>query len=112
MITVSRVNQNFILVNFNPSRKKEDDSAALATPLSFSGTLEDLDRKLGSNLASYVDENLQLQSTLAEAKADMEAAAKAARDQPRAKRTLNAKKHEDTAPKGQRRRLPKPSTKT
>lgn len=44
MITVSRVNQNFIRVNFIPSKKKEDENAALATPLSFSGTPKELDR--------------------------------------------------------------------
>lgn len=71
-------------MNFIPSRKKEDENAALATPLSLSGTPEELDRELGSNLASYVEENLRLQSTLAEAKAEMEAAAKTARDQARA----------------------------
>jgi PRTRC genetic system protein E len=99
MITVSRVNQNSIRVNFIPSRKKEDETAALATPLSFSGTPEELDRELGRNLASYVEENLRLQSTLTEAKAEMEAAAKAARDRSRAKSALNAKKHEDAPPK-------------
>jgi PRTRC genetic system protein E len=101
MITVSRVNQNFIRVNFIPSRKKEDENPALATPLSFSGTPEELDRELGINLASYVEENLHLQTTLAEAKSEMEAAAKAARDQgrARAKNGETAKKQEDAAPK-------------
>ena len=65
MITVSRVNQNSIRVNFIPSRKKEDENAVLATALSFSGTPEELDRELGTNLACYVEENLRLQSTLA-----------------------------------------------
>ena len=95
MITVSRVNQNSIRVNFIPSRKKEDENAVLATPLSFSGTPEELDRELGKSLAPYVEENLQLQSTLTEAKAEMEAAAKTARDQAKAKSALNTKKHED-----------------
>lgn len=99
MIAISRLNQNSIRVNFIPSRKKEDENGALATPLSLSGTAEELDRELGSNLASYVEENLRLQSTLAEAKAEMEAAAKAARDQARAKSALNTKKHDDVAPK-------------
>ena len=98
MITVSRVSQNCIRVNFIPSRKKEDENAALATPLSLSGTPEELDRELGSNLASYVEENLRLQSTLTEVKAEMEAAAKAARDQARAKSGQNAKKPEQSAP--------------
>src|SRR5258708_4159804 len=77
MTTVARLNQNSIRINVIPSRKKEDENAALATPLSFSGTPEELDRELGSSLASYVEDNLRLQTALAEAKAEMEAAAKA-----------------------------------
>ncbi len=98
MITVSRVNQNSIRVNFIPSRKKEDENPALATPLSFTGTPEELDRELGNSLASYVEENLRLQTTLTEAKSEMEAAAKAACDQVRAKAGQNAKKQENAAP--------------
>lgn len=98
MITVSRASQNSIRVNFIPSRKREDENPALATPLSFCGTAEELDRELGSSLASYVEENLRLQTTLSEAKTEMEAAAKAARDQARAKASQNAKK-EEAAPK-------------
>jgi len=101
MITVSRVNQHSIRVNFIPSRKKEDENPALATPLSFSGTPQELDRELGTSLASYVEENLRLQTTLVEAKSEMEAAAKAARDQARARAKTGetAKKQEDAAPK-------------
>jgi len=98
MITVSRVNQNSIRVNFIPFRKREGENAALATPLSFSGTPEELDRELGSNLDSYVEENLRFQSTLAQAKAELESAAKAGRDQARAKSGQNAKKPEQSAP--------------
>jgi hypothetical protein len=48
-----------------------------------------------------VEENLRLQTTLAEAKAAMEVAAKAARDQARARAKTGetAKKQEDAAPK-------------
>jgi PRTRC genetic system protein E len=97
MITVSRVNQNSIRVNFIPSRKKEDENPALATPLSFSGTPEELDRELVNTLASYVEENHGLQTTLTEAKSEMDAAAKAARDQAKAKIGQNGKKREDVA---------------
>jgi hypothetical protein len=37
MITVARLNQNSIRVNVIPARQKEDEEAALAIPLSFSG---------------------------------------------------------------------------
>jgi PRTRC genetic system protein E len=98
MITVSRVNQNSIRVNVIPSRRNQDENAVLATPLGFCGTAEELDRELARNLASYVEENLRLQSTLAEAKAEMEAAVKAARDQAKARRALNTKRQEDARP--------------
>ena len=64
MITVARLNQNSIRINVIPSRKKEDENTALATPLSFSGTPEELDRELGSSLASYLEDNLRLQTAL------------------------------------------------
>src|SRR5258707_8050275 len=99
MIAVARLNQNSIRINVIPSRKKEDENAALATPLSFSGTPEELDRELGSSLASYVEDNLRLQTALVEAKAEMEAAAKAAREQAKAKTIQGTRKQEDSAAK-------------
>ena len=99
MITVARLNQNSIRVNVIPSRRKEDENAALATPLSFSGTPEELDRELGSSLASYVEDNVRLQTAFAEAKAEMEAAAKAAREQAKAKTVQSTRKQEDSAAK-------------
>ena len=99
MITVARFNQNSIRVNVIPSRRKEDENAALATPLSFSGTPEELDRELGSSLASYVEDNVRLQTAFAEAKAEMEAAAKAAREQAKAKTVQSTKKQEDCTAK-------------
>jgi PRTRC genetic system protein E len=97
MITIARLNQNLIRVNIIPLRKKEDENEALTTPLSFSGTPEELDRELARSVASYVEENLRLQTALASAKAEMEAAAKAAREQAKAKTVQSTKKHEDSA---------------
>src|SRR6202023_3841606 len=57
----------------------EGEEHALTTPLSFTGSAEELDAELGRHLASYVDSHLALGSTLAEAKAEMDGAAKAAR---------------------------------
>ncbi len=78
LITVARVDQK-VKVNVIPARVKEGEDHALTTPLSFTGSAEELDSELGRHLASYVDSHLALGSTLAEAKAEMEAAAKAAR---------------------------------
>jgi PRTRC genetic system protein E len=62
-----------------PAKVKEGEDHALTTPLSFTGSAEQLDSELGRNLARYVDSHLALGNTLAEAQAEMDAAAKAAR---------------------------------
>ena len=78
LITVARVDEK-VKVNVIPAKVKEGEDHALTTPLSFTGSAEELDSELGKHLASYVDSHLALGSTLAEAKAEMEGAAKAAR---------------------------------
>jgi len=78
LITVARVNQK-VKVNVIPVKVKEGEDHTLTTPLSFTGSAEELDSELGRHLASYVDSHLALGSTLAEAKAEMDAAAKAVR---------------------------------
>lgn len=78
LITVARIHEK-VKVNVIPAKVKEDEDQALTTPLSLTGSAEELDSELGRYLASYIDSHLPLGSTLAEAKAEMDAAAKAAR---------------------------------
>ncbi len=78
LITVARVDDK-VRVNVIPAKVKEGEEQALTTPLSYTGSPEDLDTELGKHLATYVDSHLALGSTLAEAKAEMDAATKAAR---------------------------------
>ncbi len=78
LITVARVEEK-VKVNVIPAKVNDGEGHALTTPLSFTGSAEELDAELGRHLASYVDSHLALGSTLAEAKAEMDAAAKAAR---------------------------------
>ena len=78
LITVARIDEK-LKVNVIPTKAKEGEDEALTTPLSYTGSPEELDRELGQHLTSYVDSHLALGSTLAEAKAEMDAAAKAAR---------------------------------
>jgi PRTRC genetic system protein E len=78
LITVARVDDR-VKVNVIPAKVKEGEDHALTTPLSLTGSAEELDSGLGRHLADYVDSHLALGSTLAEAKAEMDAAAKAAR---------------------------------
>ena len=75
LITVARVDER-LKVNVIPVRAKEGEDEALTTPLSYTGSPEELDRELGQHLAGYVDSYLALGSTLAEAKAEMDAGPK------------------------------------
>jgi PRTRC genetic system protein E len=79
LITVARIDEK-LKVNVIPVKAKEGEDEALTTPLSYTGSPEELDRELGQHLASYVDSYLALGSTLAEAKAEIDAAARPARD--------------------------------
>jgi PRTRC genetic system protein E len=99
--TVARLNQNSIRVNGVPLRKKEDEDAALAIPLSFSGTPEELEAEIAKSLVPSVEENLRLRTTLGEPKAEMEATAKADREQVKSKSTHSTKKAEETPAAGQ-----------
>ena len=83
LITVTRVDEK-LKVNVIPAKLKEGEDQALTTPLSFTGSPEELDAELGKQLVSYVDAHRELTSTLNEAKAEMEAAAKAARQKVKA----------------------------
>ena len=78
LITIARVAEK-LKVNVIPAKVTEGEDHALTTPLSFTGSAEELDSELGRHLASYVDSHLALGNTLAEAKAELDAAAKAAR---------------------------------
>lgn len=103
LITVARVDER-VKVNVIPAKVKEGEHHALTTPLSLTGFAEELDSELGRHLAGYVDSHLALGSTLAEAKAEIDAAAKAARQQLKTTQQTSkpdpavAKKDESTGP--------------
>ena len=84
LITVAKVDDNTLRVNVIP-RAKPDENPALTTPLTYSGSPEELDAELGKHLADYAQVHQQTGSTLAEAKATMEAAAKAAQEEAKRK---------------------------
>jgi hypothetical protein len=50
MLTVARIDKDRTRVNVIPTRKREDENAALCAPLSFSGTPEEVDGKMARNL--------------------------------------------------------------
>lgn len=96
LITVARIEQK-LKVNVIPTRTKDGEDQALTTPLSYTASAEELDAELGTHLASYVDSHMQLGSTLVEAKAEMDAAAKVARQ--RTKGGQQSGKTDHTTPK-------------
>ena len=106
LITVARIEQK-LKVNVIPTKARDGEDLALTTPLSYTASPEELDAELGKHLASYVDSHMLLGSTLAEAKAEMDAAAKAARQ--RAKASQQTSKPALTQPK-QEPPTPVPST--
>ena len=63
LITVARVDDKTLLVNVIRAQAKSDENPALATPLTFTGSPEELDAELGSHLAGYVQTHQQTAST-------------------------------------------------
>jgi len=66
LITVAKVDNKTLRVNVIP-HGKADDNPALSTPLTCTGSPDELDAELGKHLASYVRTHTQTASTLAEA---------------------------------------------
>jgi PRTRC genetic system protein E len=83
LLTIARVGEK-VKLNVIPARAKEGEDQVLTTPLTYTASPEELDAELGEHLVSYVDTHVALGSTLAEAKAEMDAAAKAARQKAKA----------------------------
>jgi len=93
MITVARLDDKTLRVNVIPTTKSgENENPALTTPLSYTGTPEELDGELAKHLTSYVECHQKLGSLLAQAKAEMDAAAKAAQEEARKKAEERRKK--------------------
>ena len=91
LLTVTRLEDDQISVNIIPKKLGDGENTALTTPFKLTGTAEELDRDLPSSIVDFVASHLQLKSTLERAKAEMDAAGKAAQAEARAKK-LPAKK--------------------
>ena len=85
ILTVSLVEGDTIRATVVPQKASDTEDNALTTPLAITGTAEELDRDFPQQLVEFTGAHLQLQTTLASAKADMDAAAKAAREEARKK---------------------------
>ncbi|MGA2170727.1 MAG: PRTRC system protein E, partial [Terracidiphilus sp.] len=91
LLTVTLVDADQIRVNIVPKKLKEGDNDALTTPLSVTGTAEDLDAELSSTIVGFVSSHLQMKNTLEKAKAEMDAASKVAQAEAHAKSKTTAK---------------------
>jgi PRTRC genetic system protein E len=96
LITVAKLDDKTLRVNVIP-HGKADDNPALSTPLTYTGSPEELDAELWKHLAGYVQTHQQTASTLAEAKATMEAAAKAAQEEAKRKKATQRPPDKGTA---------------
>jgi PRTRC genetic system protein E len=79
MLTIALVNENAIRVHLIPKRLKEGDAGdcALTTPLSVTGTPEELDREFCGQLVAFTGSFLRLGSNLSEIEAAHATAVKA-----------------------------------
>jgi PRTRC genetic system protein E len=80
MLTIALVNDQTIRVNVIPKRLKESDSGdcALTTPLTITGTPEELDREFSGQLVAFTGSFVRLGSNLSEIEAAQATAVKAA----------------------------------
>jgi PRTRC genetic system protein E len=107
LLTVTHVGEDQIRVNVIPQKVKDGENSALTTPLTVSGTAEDLDRDLPPTLVNFVSAHLQLKNTLDRAKAEMDAAAKSAQAEARTKARITTKKESpkpETTPRDEAQR--------
>ena len=108
LLTISLVEGDTLRATVLPQKASDADDKAMTTPLAITGTAEELDRDLPHQLIEFVGAHLQLQSTLASAKADMDAAAKAAREEARKKTTKPATPTKASVPDAPAKPEPEP----
>jgi len=85
LFTVSHVDDDRFRVNVIPKKITDGENDALTTPVSVTGTIEDLDKELPQTLLHFVSSHLELKNSLERTKAEMEEASKAARAEARKK---------------------------
>jgi PRTRC genetic system protein E len=85
LLTVTHLEDEQIRVNIVPQKLKDGENAALTTPLTVTGSAEELDQALPTTVINFVSAHLELKNTLDRAQAEMDAAAKAAQGEARKK---------------------------
>ena len=97
LFTVTHLEEDQIRVNVIPKKLKDGENDALTTPLSVTGTAEELDRELPSTIVAFVSSHLQLKNSLERAQAEMIAAAKTAQTEARSKTKANTTARKDSS---------------
>jgi PRTRC genetic system protein E len=92
LLTVTHIEDDQIRVNVIPQKLKDGENAALTTPLTVTGTADELDRDLPTTVVNFVSAHLELRNTLDRAKAEMDAAAKTAQAEARSKAKTTPRK--------------------
>lgn len=109
LLTVTRLEEDQIRVNVIPQKLKDGENAALTTPITVTGTAEELDRDLPATLVDFVASHLQLKNTLDRAKSEMDAAAKAAQAEARTKSKTSTTKTATKTESAKPAEAPKPA---
>jgi PRTRC genetic system protein E len=81
MMIVSKVDEQHLMVSVIPKRTKDTENTALATPFCCTGTPEELDRELPTQVREFVAGYVALSGNLAEIQREREEAEKAAREE-------------------------------
>ena len=81
MMIVSKADEQHLTVSVIPKRMKDSENAALATPFCCTGTPEELDRELPTQVREFVAGHVALGANLAEIQREREEAEKAAREE-------------------------------
>ena len=85
LVTITYLEEDQIRVNVIPQKIKDGENAALTTPLTVTGTAEELDRDLPATLVNFVGAHLELKNNLDRARQEMDAAVKATQAEARSK---------------------------
>ncbi len=97
VIMVNPLEGDTLRVIVMPKRLTEGENGALSTPVSITGTPQELDEQLPSTLTQFVGAHLDLKNTLEIAKEEMAQAAKTARQGSKAKTTQKTESTEASA---------------
>jgi PRTRC genetic system protein E len=98
LLTLTHLEDDEIRVNVMPKQLAAGDNAALTIPFSLTGTAAELDDQLARAIVDFVAKHLEVKNTLESAKTEMDAAAKAAREEAKSKKA-SAKKPEPVSSK-------------